>query len=71
LREARAAAKLSDHRGIITVHDVVTDERGLPWIVMQVLNGRSLSTMLDAEGPLPVDRAARMRALDYADRPHR
>jgi serine/threonine protein kinase len=71
LREARAAAKLSEHPGIITVHDVVTDERGLPWIVMQLLNGRSLNTVLDAEGPMPVDRAARigiqvLEALDYA-----
>ncbi|HEX6358162.1 serine/threonine-protein kinase [Actinophytocola sp.] len=71
LREARAAAKLSEHPGIITVHDVVTDERGLPWIVMQLLNGHSLNVVLDDEGPMPVDRAARigilvLRALDYA-----
>ncbi|MBW4717148.1 serine/threonine-protein kinase [Saccharothrix obliqua] len=71
LREARAAAKLSEHPGVITVHDVVTDERGLPWIVMQLLAGRSLGEELDAEGPMPIGRAARIglqvvRALDYA-----
>jgi serine/threonine protein kinase len=71
LREARAAAKLSGHDGIITVHDVVTDDRGLPWIVMELLNGRSLHTVLHNDGPLPVDKAARigiqvLEALDYA-----
>lgn len=71
LREARAAAKLSEHPGIITVHDVATDEHGLPWIVMQLLNGRSLGVALDADGTMAVDKAARigiqvLRALDYA-----
>ncbi|RKT55744.1 serine/threonine-protein kinase [Saccharothrix australiensis] len=71
LREARAAAKLSEHPGVITVHDVVTDERGLPWIVMQLLSGCSLGEALDADGPLPADRVARigvqvLEALDYA-----
>jgi serine/threonine protein kinase len=71
LREARAAAKLSEHPGIITVHDVVTDERGLPWIVMQLLSGRSLGETLDHGGPMPVNQAAAiavqvLQALEYA-----
>ncbi len=71
LREARAAAKLSEHPGVITVHDVVTDDRGLPWIVMQLLSGRSLGEALELDGPMPADRAARigvqvLEALDYA-----
>jgi serine/threonine protein kinase len=71
LREARAAAKLSEHPGIITVHDVVTDERGLPWIVMQLLSGRSLGETLDLDGPMPVNQAAAisvqvLQALEYA-----
>jgi eukaryotic-like serine/threonine-protein kinase len=71
LREARAAAKLSKHPRIITVHDVVTDGSGLPLIVMELLHGRSLSETLEAEGPMAVDRAARigiqvLEALDYA-----
>lgn len=70
LREARAAAKLSKHPRVITVHDVVTDG-GLPLIVMELLHGRSLSDALEAEGPMAVDRAARigaqvLEALDYA-----
>jgi tRNA A-37 threonylcarbamoyl transferase component Bud32 len=71
LREARAAAKLSKHPRVITVHDVVTDGGGLPLIVMELLHGRSLSETLEADGPMPVDRAARigiqvLEALDYA-----
>lgn len=70
LREARAAAKLSKHPRVITVHDVVTDG-GLPLIVMELLHGRSLSDALEADGPMAVDRAARigaqiLEALDYA-----
>lgn len=70
MREARAAAKLSKHPGIITVHDIVADDDGLPWIVMEVLRGPSLRTVLEA-GPVPPDRAARiceqvLAALDYA-----
>jgi eukaryotic-like serine/threonine-protein kinase len=71
LREARAAAKLSEHPGIVTVHDVVTDDRGLPWIVMALLNGRSLHAVLHDDGRMSVDQAAKigiqvLRALDYA-----
>lgn len=71
LREARAAAKLSKHPNVITVHDVVTDGAGLPLIVMELLHGRSLADALQADGPMAVDQAARigvqvLRALDYA-----
>nr|WP_052478865.1 serine/threonine-protein kinase [Kibdelosporangium sp. MJ126-NF4]CEL20992.1 serine/threonine protein kinase [Kibdelosporangium sp. MJ126-NF4]CTQ95494.1 serine/threonine protein kinase [Kibdelosporangium sp. MJ126-NF4] len=69
LREARAAAQLR-HPGIVTVHDVVTED-GLPWIVMELIGGRSLADILDHDGPLPVDQAAQvgiqiLRALDAA-----
>ncbi|MGI5321042.1 serine/threonine-protein kinase [Actinomadura nitritigenes] len=57
LREARAAARL-DHPAIIKVHDVVeADDR--PWIVMELLTGRSLDAVLK-DGPLPPGRAARI-----------
>ena len=56
LREARAAARLS-HPGIVTVHDVV-EEDGVPWIVMEFVQARTLQDVVDAEGPLPVPRVA-------------
>ncbi|NDU73315.1 protein kinase [Actinomadura sp. DSM 109109] len=58
-REARAAARLR-HPGIVTVHDRVTGEDGRPWIVMELVRGRSLDDLLKAEGPLPHDRVARI-----------
>ncbi|MFJ7423181.1 serine/threonine-protein kinase [Streptomyces uncialis] len=59
-REAWAAARVS-HRGVVTVHDVAVDG-GRPWIVMELVRGLALSDVLDAEGPLPPPRAARIGA---------
>ncbi|MFD0905599.1 serine/threonine-protein kinase [Actinomadura sediminis] len=56
LREARASARLG-HPGVVTVHDVV-DEDGRPWIVMELVRGRSLQDIIDADGPLDPGRAA-------------
>ncbi|MFD0890648.1 protein kinase, partial [Streptosporangium algeriense] len=51
LREARAAARLN-HPSIVAVHDVIAQE-GRPWIVMDLVRGRSLDQVIRAEGPLP------------------
>ncbi|HEX6684390.1 MAG TPA: serine/threonine-protein kinase [Candidatus Limnocylindrales bacterium] len=50
LREARAAAGLS-HPSIVQVFDVVTED-GRPWIVMELLDARSLADMVLEDGPL-------------------
>ncbi|SNS00001.1 serine/threonine-protein kinase [Actinomadura mexicana] len=64
-REARAAAGLR-HPGIVTVHDRVTGDDGRPWIVMELVRGRSLGDLLRAEGRLPPVRVAQigLRLLD-------
>jgi serine/threonine protein kinase len=54
LNEARAAARV-DHVGAVKIHDVVKED-GCPWIVMELLSGRTLTAALDAEGPLPIDQ---------------
>ncbi|MFI9325220.1 serine/threonine-protein kinase [Kitasatospora aureofaciens] len=56
-REARAAARV-DHPSVVTVHDVVTVD-GSPWIVMELVRGRSLAEVLQ-EGTLPAQEAARI-----------
>jgi serine/threonine protein kinase len=56
LREARATARLS-HPNVVTTYDVV-EEDGRPWIVMELLTSRSLSTMLREDGPLAPHRVA-------------
>jgi hypothetical protein len=55
-REARNAARLRKHENIVAIHDIVVED-GLPWIVMDLIDGRSLDEHLRAHGPLPVERA--------------
>src|SRR3954468_20004363 len=59
-REAQAAANLS-HPDIVSVYDW-GEEDGTYFIVMEYVEGRSLSTMLRADGPLLPDRAAAIAA---------
>lgn len=59
-REAWAAARVAN-RNVVTVYDVATEE-GRPWIVMELVRGISLAELLDAEGPLPPQRAAHIGA---------
>ncbi|MGV9989713.1 protein kinase domain-containing protein [Streptomyces sp. NPDC003374] len=56
-REARAAARL-DHPAVVNVHDVAVVD-GQPWIVMELVQGRSLGSALQ-EGTLDVREAARI-----------
>lgn len=54
-REARVAASLQ-HRGVTVVHDFGEDE-GMPYLVMELLDGRNLSQLLEEneQHPLPVE----------------
>ncbi|MBA3487954.1 MAG: serine/threonine protein kinase, partial [Longispora sp.] len=50
LREARAAAGLN-HPAVVRVYDVVT-EIGRPWLIMELLNARSIAEIVADDGPL-------------------
>ncbi|WP_432155406.1 serine/threonine-protein kinase [Streptomyces sp. bgisy153] len=56
-REARAAARL-DHPAVVDVHDVAVVD-GRPWIIMELVHGRSLGAVLQ-EGTLSTREAARI-----------
>ena len=57
-REARAAARV-DHPSAVSIHDVVVEEDGLPWIVMELVRGESLHEVLQ-RGPLDPAESARV-----------
>lgn len=70
-REARAAARIkSEH--VVRVLDVGALPDGLPFIVMELLNGRSLEDELAARGPLPVVEAVSyvLQAIDALSEAH-
>jgi serine/threonine protein kinase len=56
LREAKAIARIRSN-GAVTVYDVV-DEDDRPWIVMELIEGRSLADVVRDDGPLTPHRAA-------------
>ncbi|WP_344867024.1 serine/threonine-protein kinase, partial [Planomonospora alba] len=58
LREARAAGRIG-HPCVATVYDVA-EERGRPWIVMQLVESRTLGAVIREDGPLPPARVARI-----------
>ena len=69
-REAMAAARIG-HKGIIDVTDFERDANGVPFLVMEHLDGADLSTVLASEKTLTVPRSLRIalqiaHALDAA-----
>ncbi|MDG9705574.1 serine/threonine-protein kinase [Streptomyces sp. DH37] len=71
LREAKAIARIRSSSAV-TVYDVV-DEDDRPWIVMELVDGRSLADVLREDGPLEPQRAAEvgLAILDVLRAAHR
>lgn len=58
VREARMAAAIH-HDHVVTIYSVA-EARGLPFIVMELVEGESLARRLDREGPLPPTEIVRI-----------
>ncbi len=56
IQEAKAASNLS-HPNVITVHDQGTTPNGDAFIIMDFLDGQSLSDYIEFRGPLPPEEA--------------
>ncbi|MFI1503322.1 protein kinase [Streptomyces sp. NPDC020597] len=56
--EARAAARIN-HSAVVTVHDVLEHD-GRPWIVMELVEGRSLADAVKEDGRVEAAEAARI-----------
>ncbi|MEM1180009.1 MAG: serine/threonine-protein kinase [Acidobacteriota bacterium] len=71
LQEAQAAGRVS-HPGVTTVYRV-GEHAGVPFMVMEWLEGRTLDAVMRAEGPLPAKDAAGclIDLLDTLDAAHR
>jgi len=71
LGEARAAARVH-HDGAVAIYDLVKED-GHPWIVMELLSGRSLAEALKADGPLSIEQVTHvgLRLLDVLQATHR
>ncbi|MFJ3087695.1 protein kinase [Streptomyces sp. NPDC086838] len=71
LREAKAIARIRNN-GAVTVYDVV-DEDDRPWIVMELIEGKSLAEAVREDGVLTPKRAAEigLALLDVLRSAHR
>lgn len=71
LLEARASAKLN-HQSVVAVFDA-GEEKGLPWIAFEFVDGERLTDLIKTKGRLPIDKAISYAqdiaaALDHAHR---
>ena len=63
LREARAATRVRDHHGVITIYDYVEDtEHDAVWLVLEYLPSRSLAEVVHQQGRLDAAEVARIGA---------
>lgn len=58
LREGRAVARLN-HDHVVTIHEIGED-RGIPFLTMELLEGESLNRRLERDGRLPISETLRV-----------
>jgi serine/threonine protein kinase len=61
LAEARAAARIA-HANVVDVFDIGVSQEGTPFIVMELCDGETLSTIIDSRGKMGVSYAADLMA---------
>lgn len=61
LREARIAAAVR-HRNVVDIIDFGTSSDGLPFMAMELLDGRTLAQRMDDAQPIPVHEVVRIMA---------
>jgi eukaryotic-like serine/threonine-protein kinase len=61
LAEARASARIA-HPNVVDVFDIGVSQEGSPFIVMELCNGETLSTVIDGRGAVGVSYAADVMA---------
>lgn len=59
LREGKTLARLPSHPHIVGVRDLI-EEEGVPWLVMDLVEGRSLTEVVRQDGLMSVARVVRM-----------
>lgn len=64
IREARAAAAVA-HEHVVPIH-AVDEQAGLPYLVMQFIEGRTLAERLRETGPLRLEEILRIGAQTAA-----
>jgi serine/threonine protein kinase len=57
-REAQLAARLT-HPNIVSIYDIA-GRSGLRWYTMEIVDGPNLGKLVEADGPMPVDRVLRL-----------
>jgi len=65
VREGEALARL-DHPAVLPIHAAAVDAKGRPYLVLELIEGRSLLERITREGPLDADEAARV-GVDLAE----
>lgn len=70
LREARTAGKLNDP-AVVTVYDAI-NENGTTYIVMELVEAATLSTLIGAQGPMPPNQVVSiaLQALSALETAH-
>ncbi len=58
-QEARILVRLN-HPNLVDLYDIGKTAGGLPFFVMELLQGQTLAEFIDAHGPMDVDRAGRV-----------